>query len=227
MLHVSEKVRGSVLEVEPLPGSEKDIYIGGTHTQPYKTYGAPKDWNSLYVASELESFILSNNIEALEQSHIKIFQACLEQEFFPQDIPDWLSIFQKLKRYFFIALVDKELCPTSIGILTKFYLEKEMQKFVIENTKEEFVNVLKLLFNPDNDRECQDRNKDFLESLHNREDGSPALKEFVYTIIKTFASKAPKAYETSNLIELMNGIVNERRGAIFSQEGGKAGKKAD
>lgn len=38
------------------------------------------------------------------------------------------------------------------------------------------------------------------------------LKEFVYQVVKDFATQMPAAYERSNLIELMNRVVAERRG---------------
>jgi len=52
------------------------------------------------------------------------------------------------------------------------------------------------------------------------EDGefrSQALKEFVYKVVKEFAEENQKFYQVSNLIDLMNKVVNERRGEIFSE----------
>ena len=44
------------------------------------------------------------------------------------------------------------------------------------------------------------------------------MREFVYKIVKEFAEENQVAYQGSNLIELMNKVVNERRGAIFEEE---------
>ncbi len=41
------------------------------------------------------------------------------------------------------------------------------------------------------------------------------LKEFVYNSIKYFAEQNQKAYQGSNLITLMNKVVDQRRGDIF------------
>ena len=49
------------------------------------------------------------------------------------------------------------------------------------------------------------------------EQKSDALREFVYKIIKEFAEENQKYYQESNLIDLMNKVVNERRGAIFDE----------
>ncbi len=224
LLKVPEKVRANVLDVKPMPGTEEEVYVLGVYTQKYRTFGAPLEWQSLYVASELESFIRSNDLKFLEQVHIQVFESCLVQEFAPHEIEEWLTIFQNLKRYFFIALCDRELCFASIQILKKFFCHAKMQAFVLENTKEVFVKTLTLLYNPDRDQECRERNKDFLEFLHDFDENNVALRDFVYTIIKSFASVSRKAYEESNLILLMNRIVEERRGDIFQHEGDEAEK---
>eukprot|EP01022_Parablepharisma_sp_SALTPOND_P007916 TRINITY_DN1342_c0_g1_i1.p1 TRINITY_DN1342_c0_g1~~TRINITY_DN1342_c0_g1_i1.p1 ORF type:complete len:955 (+),score=104.92 TRINITY_DN1342_c0_g1_i1:4363-7227(+) len=222
LLKVPEKVRTNVLDVNPMPGTEEEVYVLGVYTQKYRTYGAPLEWYSLHIAAELESFIRSNELKFLEQVHIQVFEACLVQEFSLEEIDEWLNIFQNLKRYFFIALCDRELCYASIQILKKFFCHPKMQAFVLENTKEVFVKTLTLLYNPDRDQECRDRNKEFLEFLHDFDENNVALRDFVYTIIKSFASIAKKPYETSNLILLMNRIVEERRGDIFQFEEGNS-----
>jgi len=218
LLKVPEKVRANVLDVKPMPGTEEEVYVLGVYTQKYRTFGAPLEWHCLHIAAELESFIRSHELKFLEQVHIQVFEACLVQEFSLEGIDEWLNIFQNLKRYFFIALCDRELCFASIQILKKFFCHPKMQAFVLENTKEVFVKTLTLLYNPDRDQECRDRNKEFLEFLHDFDENNNSLRDFVYTIIKSFASISKKAYETSNLILLMNRIVEERRGDIFQAE---------
>ena len=42
-----------------------------------------------------------------------------------------------------------------------------------------------------------------------------ALKDFVYNAIKHFAEQNQRAYQSSNLIDLMNKVVETRRGDIF------------
>jgi len=57
------------------------------------------------------------------------------------------------------------------------------------------------------------------------------LKDFVYNAIKYFAEQNQKAYQSSNLIDLMNKVVEMRRGEIFednisvsSMTGGLSGR---
>ena len=116
-----------MLEVSPIPGTEEEVYVSGSTTEKYRTYGAPLEWKSLYVAESFEKYIKMNNLESLEWAHIEIFDACLQQEFDEEEVDKWLGIFSNLKGYFFIALCDRFFSITSIEILKKFFCHPMMQ----------------------------------------------------------------------------------------------------
>ena len=78
LLGVPDNIRTATLEVEPLPGTEEEVYVSGSNTEKYRTYGAPHEWNSLFIAQALEKYVLGNNLENLEWAHIEIFEACLQ-----------------------------------------------------------------------------------------------------------------------------------------------------
>lgn len=50
LLTAPDKIRTATLEVDPLPGTEEEVYVSGSNTEKYRTYGAPHEWNSLYIA---------------------------------------------------------------------------------------------------------------------------------------------------------------------------------
>ena len=50
LLTAPDNIRSSTLEVEPLPGTEEEVYVSGSNTDKYRTYGAPHEWNSLFIA---------------------------------------------------------------------------------------------------------------------------------------------------------------------------------
>lgn len=54
LLSVPDNIWTSVLECEPLPGTEEEILVSGATTEKYWTYGAPMEWNPLYIATYLE-----------------------------------------------------------------------------------------------------------------------------------------------------------------------------
>ena len=83
-----------------------------------------------------------------------------------------------------------------------------------------FIKTLQLLYQPDCDIDCKQNVREFLEFLHDfdmysSEESTQQLKDFVYNAIKHFAEQNKKAYQGSNLIDLMNKVVEMRRGDIF------------
>lgn len=50
LLSAPDNIRSAVLEVEPLPGTEEEVYVSGCNTEKYRTFGSPLEWNSLYIA---------------------------------------------------------------------------------------------------------------------------------------------------------------------------------
>ena len=58
LLQSPENIRSSILEMDPLPGTEEEVYVSGANTDKYRTYGAPQEWNSLYVSQALQQTVL-------------------------------------------------------------------------------------------------------------------------------------------------------------------------
>ena len=217
LLSVPEVIRNAVLDVKPLQGSEIEIYVYGCNSEKYQTFGAPLEWDSLFIAKELEKYIKLHNLEALEWDHINIFEACLVKEFKEEEIDKWITIFQELKSYFFIAMCDSDLSLLSIEILKKFFMNEKMQSRIMEICKEVIVKTLSLLYQPDCDQECKDNCREFIEFLHDNNSSNQNLKNFVYNVIKKFADQSKNLFLKSNLMQLSNRIVEERRGQIFGE----------
>ena len=53
LLTCPENIRSTTLEMNPLPGTEEEIYVSGSNTEKYRTYGAPQEWNALFVSQAL------------------------------------------------------------------------------------------------------------------------------------------------------------------------------
>ena len=94
---------------------------------------------------------------------------------------------------------------------------------MIKESVEIFIRMLKLLYQPDTETDCKENVREFLEHLHEGGEDtlsrSDSLREFVYQAIKKFAEENPNEYQTCNLIDLMNKVVQERRGNIFGEDG--------
>lgn len=217
LLSVPDNIRTSVVDCNPLPGTEEEVYVSGSSTDKYRTYGAPLEWSPLYIAQSLEKFIKESGLENLEWPHVEIFESCLKQDFYEDDVDKWLQIFSSLKSYFFISLCYRDFSSTTIEILKRIYTNPSMQKKFIEESKNIFVKTMRLIYQPDVEYECQQNVKEFLEYLHESENTTKELKKMVYDVIKYFADHNKKAFQTSNLIDLTVDVVDKKRGQIFRQ----------
>jgi hypothetical protein len=87
-------------------------------------------------------------------------------DFKPDDLDQWLDIFSKMKNHFLISLCYRDFSLVTIRILKKFFFNPELQSRVISECLERFISMLTLLYVPDNDQECKDNVREFLEVLH-------------------------------------------------------------
>lgn len=132
LLKIPDQMRQAVLDVNPLSGSEEEVYVSGCFSEKYRTYGAPLEWNSLAIAQQLEKRIKEENLKTLEVAHLDIFEGTLEQDFYEQEVDHWLEIFSSLKSYFFIALCDRDDSPSALVILKKFFCHPRLTERVVE-----------------------------------------------------------------------------------------------
>ena len=136
-----------------------------------------------------------------------------------------------MKNHFLVALCYRHFSLPAIRVLKKFFFHGTLQENAISECQEIFIRTLGLIYQPDTDEDCKDNLREFLELLHqggeSGEHKSDALREFVYKVIKEFAEENQKFYQESNLIDLMNKVVNERRGEIFTEDDSIGGAAAD
>lgn len=168
---------------------------------------------------------MNEGLEVLEQAHIEIFDAAIHQDFKEEDLDAWLQIMIQMKSHFLISLCYRDFSQTAIRILEKFMFHPQLQEKVLPDSQKILIKTLSLIYQPDTDQYCKDNALEFLSTLHSGgEDdmvSTDALKEFVYHVIKAFAKENSEAYLQSNLIELMNQVVEKRRVEIFQPEPAK------
>lgn len=50
LLSSPENIRSTTLEMNTIRGTEEEVYVSGANTEKYRTFGAPQEWNSLFVS---------------------------------------------------------------------------------------------------------------------------------------------------------------------------------
>lgn len=126
-----------------------------------------------------------------------------------------------MKNHFLISLCYRDFSATAIQILKKFFFHSDLQNKVIEECLKIFIKTMMLIYQPDTEQDCKENMREFLETLHDgndEENSTEQLKDFVYNVVKAFAKENSEAYQQSNLIDLMNYVIDKRRGEIFEPE---------
>ena len=84
-----------------------------------------------------------------------------------------------------------------------------------------FIKTLQLLYQPNSDPDCKQIVREFLEFLYDNKEGTTevvlSLKDFEKNAIKNFAAHNQRLLQTSNLIYMMNKVVQTRRRYIFNE----------
>ena len=192
-------------------------------------------WNQTKIIQSLEKLILhkqGEQLENLDWPHLEVLKAAcridtssIKDEFLKDQAHEWIRIFTNLKQYIFISLTIPEFSETAIEILETFtWRFKEVQDACLDGSLTIMIKTLGLIYQPDIDFECKENIKHYLENLYFNADENQKQKDFVYNSIKNFAEMNQKAYHGSNLIDLMNAIVQDRRGEIFPQEAPSPGR---
>jgi len=214
LLHIADVVRGSILDINPVPGTEED-YIA-QNSFKYKLTGAPLIWNAVGIAEALESYVAERNLTGFDRVHAEIFERCLVQPLQASDAQTWLRIYESLKWHVFVGLCEGDLAQLCSEIVKRFFTYEEIQEEILENSKHIFYKTLTLLYHPDRNILCKENMLDFFEFLLNY--GSNRFKEYIYGIIKEFSEKNKTQFLTSNLVGFMNELARQRREELFGSD---------
>ncbi|OMJ85152.1 hypothetical protein SteCoe_13620 [Stentor coeruleus] len=211
LIHIDPDIRETVLSTDIM---SKGNVVKGLFTQKYLLSGAPAMWNAYGVASSLSKFIMDKGLVNLEYCHVEILWACLYK---PPTNPQWVEVFEELKNYLFVGLEDPEICKGVIGVLKHFMTAPALMTEILKQSLPTMIKELSLLLANTNDKNVLSQTYEFIKSIywgyHSAE-----LQDFIYKVLKNFAEKYPVLFERSELVEIMNEIIRNRRGDIFEEK---------
>ena len=118
----------------------------------------------------------------------------------------------------FVGLEDPEICKGVIGVLKHFMTAPALMTEILKNTLMTMIKELSLLLSNTNDKSVLSQTYEFIKSLYWGYQ-SIELQEFIYKVLKIFAEKHPVLFDRSELVEIMNEIIRNRRGDIFDEKG--------
>merc|ERR1719160_1823028 len=112
------------MDATPATGDHigKITYVCGSSTREYEEKCISALWPHLDMA---KTFVKQHDVSPLdhwEVAHMEVFLATLPEIFLDIEAEEWLALFEKVKQYIFVALVDPDLHWISTRIIKKFWL---------------------------------------------------------------------------------------------------------
>jgi hypothetical protein len=185
------------------PSAAKLTYVWGSSTREYEEKNIAKEWPHLDMAKTFVKKHETSPLGRWEIQHMEVFLACLPEVFVEDDGPEWLALFEKVKEYIFVALVDPDLHLLSTLIIKKFWLcnVENVATESVGNSANILLQALKLLYSTMDRAKVDEQNMiDFLKDIRSR-GGDVAFE--VDSVIETFQDNQRELYDNSKLYTVM------------------------
>jgi len=184
----------------------KLTYVMGSSTREYEEKCISALWPHLDMA---KTFVKQHEMSPLdnwEVVHMEVFLACLPESFQEEEGDEWLALFEKIKQYIFVALVDPYLHLLSTQIIKKFWLcnVEQVAARSIEGSTVILLQALRLLYDLKLDRARVDEQLmlDFLKELWSK---GGTIQFEITSVIETFQETQPAEYQSSKLYTIVAG----------------------
>jgi hypothetical protein len=163
----------------------KLVYVQGSSSRQYEEKCISALWPHLDIAKTFVKQQLSQEspLGAWEMPHMEVFLAALprrraggdsnesEPDFHPDEAEEWLEIFEQVKQYIFLALVDPYMHSLSTRIISTFWCcdVDDIARRSVEASNSILLKALKLLYSGmDCAKVEESKMVDFLKDMRDR-----------------------------------------------------------
>jgi hypothetical protein len=123
-------------------------YVMGNSSRMYEEKCISVLWPHLDVSKTFAMQLEASPVDHFELEHMEVFLATLPESFEEENAEEWLSIFEKVGKYIFVALVDNDLHALSAQIIKRFWIcdIDRIASRSIEASKKTLLQALRLLY---------------------------------------------------------------------------------
>merc|ERR1719382_778188 len=152
LLEQPQLLRQRLLRPPEAEASDRTVgritYVMGNSSRMYEEKCLSLTWPHLDVAKTLTMQLEASPLDHFELEHMEVLLASLPDAFEEEEASEWLDIFEKVKQYIFVALVDPALHLHSTQIIKKFWVcpIERIATRSIENSKKTLIQALRLLY---------------------------------------------------------------------------------
>lgn len=183
-------------------GPARIAYVMGTSSRLYEEVSIIDRWPSLAIATAFADLVQTQHeaaqFEHFEPEHMEVLAATMPACGEPLPI-EWLDIFQKVKNYLFLALVDPELHPSAADIIRRFWMTPSdaVSGGAVEDSKKTLLQTLRILYSGlDRSTVTEDEMLAFLVEM---KQAGGALERALETIVDQFREQHNSEFSRSRL----------------------------
>eukprot|EP00933_Yihiella_yeosuensis_P016990 TRINITY_DN14331_c0_g5_i1.p1 TRINITY_DN14331_c0_g5~~TRINITY_DN14331_c0_g5_i1.p1 ORF type:complete len:848 (+),score=176.39 TRINITY_DN14331_c0_g5_i1:57-2600(+) len=173
-------------------------YVMGNSSRMYEEKCISSSWPHLDIAKTLVMQLEVSPLDHFELEHMEVLLASLPRTFEELEADEWLQIFEKVKQYIFVALVDPDLHLLSTQIIRRFWvcpLERIAARS-IEASKKTLLQALQLLYSGKEPLVDEAAVLVFLRDLRSK---GGELQIEIDSVVELFKETHPKEYKASQL----------------------------
>jgi hypothetical protein len=189
------------IDAEASGAGTKLVYVSGSSTRQYEEKCIASIWPHLDIAKTFVKQQQSQEppLEKWELPHMEVFLAALPPMFEEEESEEWLMLFDTVKQYIFLALVDPFMHWLSARIISKFWLcnVEQIASRSVESSNKILLKALRLLYS---DMDCAKvEESKMIEFLKDMRDRGPAVEFEITSVLEAFKESQPAEYEASAL----------------------------
>jgi len=170
------------------PPPRRVAYVPGSSSRLYEEFCVCDFWPAKDVARTLAEQAEATQLDHFEPEHLRVLLGCLPDSDDDLD-EDWLAIFQKVKSYIFVALVDPALHHGATEVVKRFWLARPQSIALkcLEASRKTLLTTLQIncLRYQDAERAYVDEGY-LLEFLREMRDAGGAASEAVQGVVDQF-----------------------------------------
>ncbi|CAI2385623.1 unnamed protein product [Moneuplotes crassus] len=180
----------------------KEFYLSlAANSDEYKVSNNPDFLDRVNMARALADYIIENELESLESSHMELILFVTEEQMEPKTHDSWFKIFQKLKEYLFVAICDQDIYLDALKVLfERFFCTDQLKFLIFEESMKTFPKTLDVLYSNEFD-DCKEEFKRIAEGIFDTNE-DPTLINWLKSVIINFKENYIQAYQESNITEL-------------------------
>jgi len=181
-----------------VPPPRRLAYVMGTSSRLYEECCVCDWWPAVEVARTLALQAEASRLDNFEPEHLEVLTACLPEP--AVDLgEEWLTVFEKVKSYVFVALIDPDLHLAAREVVRRFWLCRPQNTALkaIEASKKTLLQTLRVNYSDTGHTRVQEA--ELLELLREMRDAGGAISAMLQSVVDQFREAHNTEFQRSRL----------------------------